>query len=52
MFINVIINNSVGEGMSVNVFEMILNVFEMGLNVSSDFGQQLPYQAQTAWLLR
>lgn len=37
---NVVINNLMGEGMGVKVFEMILNVFEMGLNVSLTLGSR------------
>lgn len=45
MCANVFANNLMDEGMGVNVFEV-------GFNVSTDFGRQVCYLAQTVWLLK
>lgn len=41
---NVFTNNLMGEGMGINI--------EMGLSVATDFGHQVCYSRQPAWLLK
>lgn len=45
MSANVFTNNSMGEGMGVNVLEM-------DINISTDFKGRVYYISQTAWLLK